>query len=688
MLNSSGFKMSESKLKMQKIIQGIIKNNFLKIRLLRNMFFLSLIIVTVLPLYKVVFINPSFNKYIVQNTKDDAIKTANHLRSIFIAEGGELVTKPHNIDLSEEIIKHKNDFNLVKLKLFSSTGKIIFSTDPQDIGNINRKEYFHEIVAKGKPFTKVVYKHARSLEDQEMPADVVETYVPLMRGDKFIGAFEIYYDITAKKEKLETLLSRSSAIIFLLALGLLGVIIMALIGENKAISERKRAEAKIEFLAYHDSLTDLPNRMLFEEFMSRALAHARRHDQLLATLFIDLDCFKHINDTLGHRVGDLLLRAVADRLRKTLRRSDLISRHETDEPSTNIARFGGDEFVLLLSDIRHAQDAAHAARRILDSLSDVIEVEAHRVTISSSIGISLYPMDGEDIDDLVKNADTAMYYAKKLGRNNYQFYGDFIRGAKSDKFMLKRELHTALERKEFILCYQPQLDIHTGKIVGTEALIRWHHPDLGVVYPTEFIPLAEKAGLIVPISEWVLRKACKQNVVWQRSGFPQMRVAVNLSGVLFKDHKVLETITQILNNTGMAPHHLEIELTEGTFLQNPENAAEVLKQLKTIGVRIAIDDFGTGYSSLGSLKHYPVDSIKLDRSFVKDLDKAPDSTAISTAIISMAHSLNLKVVAEGVETKEQLAFLLGQGCDEMQGYLFSPPVPSHDIIQLLAAANT
>jgi diguanylate cyclase (GGDEF)-like protein len=652
------------------------------------MLLLSLMIATVLPLYKILFINPSFNKYLVRNTKDDAIRIANHLRPIFIAEDGEIVTKPHNIDLSKEITKHKNDFALVKLKLFSNTGEIIFSTDPQDIGNTNTKEYFHEIVASGKPYTKVVYKHTRSLEDQKMLSDVVETYVPLMREDKFLGAFEIYYDITAKKEKLETLLSRSSVILFLLTFGLLGVIIMALIGENKAISERKRAEAKIEFLAYHDSLTNLPNRMLFEECMARALAHAKRHDQLLATLFIDLDRFKHINDTLGHRVGDLLLRAVADRLRKTLRRSDLIARQETDKISTNIARFGGDEFIILLPDIRHAQDAANAARRILDSLSDVIEVDAHKVTISSSIGISLYPMDGEGIDELVKNADTAMYYAKKLGRNNYQFYGDSIRATNSDKFAQERDLHRALERKEFMLCYQPQLDILTGKIVGTEALIRWQHPDLGVVYPTEFIPLAEKVGLIVPISEWVLRKACDQNVAWQRSGFAQMRVAVNLSGLLFKDQKVVETITQILNNTGMAPHHLEIELTEGTFLQNPENASEVFKQLKTMGVRVAIDDFGTGYSSLGSLKRYPVDSLKIDRSLVQDVDKDQDSTAICTAIISMAHSLQLKVVAEGVETKQQLAFLRGQGCDEMQGYLFSPPVPSNDIIQLLAAENT
>jgi len=675
--------MSKMRREIQELFQAIKGNNFLKIPLLRNMFIVSLAIAMILPSYNLFFINPSFTELLVQNTRNDAIRTAKHFGSMFISEEGELVRQFPNIELQDTITKLKDDFNVIKLKLFSNSGEVIFSTDPKEIGNINNKGYFHQIIATRKAYAKIVHKNTQSLEDQKMPVDVVETYVPLMREDTVLGAFEIYCDITAIKEQLDTVLSRSSTLLLTLAFGLLSIIIIALTRENKTMTERKRAEEKAQFLAYHDILTDLPNRLLFEEYMTSALAFAKRHNSLMATLFVDLDRFKHINDTLGHRVGDAVLRTVADRLQKILRKSDLISRHDASKPQTNVARFGGDEFLLLLTDIKQPEDAGRVAQRILDTLSDAIQVDAHKIYITSSIGVSFYPMHGENIDELIKNADAAMYRAKNFGGDNYQLFGDLMEATAPRRLSLEEDLAGALEREELTLYYQPQLDIGKGAIVGTEALIRWQHPDLGVVLPVEFIPLAEEANLIGPITEWVLRKACTQNVTWQTAGFAPMRVAVNLSSVLFKEGKTVETISQVLNDTGMSPQHLEIELTEGTILKNEDDTIKALQQLKSMGVRVAIDDFGTGYSSLCYLKRFPLDSLKIDRYFVKDIATDADNRAITTGIIAMAHNLNLKIIAEGVETVQQLAFLREQGCDAVQGFLFSPPVPADDVIPLL-----
>ena len=454
------------------------------------------------------------------------------------------------------------------------------------------------------------------------------------------------------------------------------------------ITERKQAEKKIHDLAYYDGVTRLPNRQMFREHLSRALAYAKRHKRLLAVLFFDLDHFKHINDTLGHHVGDLLLRCVADRLKKILRKTDLIARHEADDSISYVSRFGGDEFVLLLTDLKQPHDAANVAQRALYELSKAFVLEEREIFVSSSIGISLYPSDGKDINTLIKNADTAMYHAKNLGRNNFQFYADYMNTTISRRLTLDSALRKALEHAELTLYYQPQLDINSDKIIGTEALIRWRHPELGAVSPTEFIPLAEEVGLIEPISEWVLRTACSQNLAWQAAGFPPMRVAVNFSNFSFKQGRIVKTISRILRDIGMAPQLLEIELTEGTLVQNEKETIRALEQLKELGICVAIDDFGTGHFSLYHLRHYPLDAIKIDRCFIKDIGAAQDSTAITTAIIAMARSLQLRVIAEGVETQQQLTFLRLQGCDEVQGYLFSRPVPSNDIIQLLSTEIT
>jgi diguanylate cyclase (GGDEF)-like protein/PAS domain S-box-containing protein len=453
------------------------------------------------------------------------------------------------------------------------------------------------------------------------------------------------------------------------------------------ITEHKRAEEQIVYLAYHDTLTGLPNRPSFKDHLNQALIHAKRYERQVATLYLDLDRFKHINETLGHNVGDLLLRAVAERLVNCIRKSDVIARLSTDELTTTVARLGGDEFAILLTEIIQVQDAARVARRILDVLSQPFILDTQEVFITASIGITVYPFDGEDVDTLLKNADAAMYHAKDQGRNNYQFYTQSMNATSFEKLVLENNLRRALDRQQFLLYYQPQLDIRTREIVGVEALIRWQHPDMGLVSPAAFISLAEETGLIIPIGEWVLRIACAQNRAWQAAGLPSIRVTVNLSGSQFRQETLLGTIDQVLRDTGLDPHYLELELTESIIMKDAEATITMLYKLKSMGLRLSIDDFGTGYSSLSYLKRFPLDTLKVDRSFVRNVTTDPDDAAITTAIIAMAHSLNLKVIAEGVETEKQLAFLSKQKCDEMQGYLFSPPVPAAVLTQLLQSGK-
>ena len=448
------------------------------------------------------------------------------------------------------------------------------------------------------------------------------------------------------------------------------------------ITARKQAEEEMRFLAFYDCLTGLPNRLMFNEHMNQTLAYARRNNTLLATLFLDLDHFKRVNDTLGHPLGDKLLNAVGERLIRIVRKSDILARNIEDICNTNVARFGGDEFVLLLTNIKKAQDAARVARRILYTLSDAFVLGSHKIFITTSIGISLFPADGQDGETLIKNADKAMYHAKNLGRNNYQFYADSIQGGTSERLTLKADLYKALEAKELILYYQPQLSIDKRSIIGTEALIRWQHANLGVVPPADIIPLAEESGLIESVSKWVLKTACQQNQAWREAGMTEMRMSVNLSSLLLKEKKVVDLIAEVLGDTGADPSFLEIELPESSLILE-EDSVKVLRDLKDIGVRIAADDFGTGYSSLHHLRNVPLDVLKIDRSFIKNIPENGDNAAIVAATIAMAHSLNLEVVAVGVETEAQLEFLRERGCDIIQGYLFSPPLPAYDIIPLL-----
>ncbi|MBF2049941.1 MAG: EAL domain-containing protein [Elainella sp. C42_A2020_010] len=437
------------------------------------------------------------------------------------------------------------------------------------------------------------------------------------------------------------------------------------------VTERLQTEAKIRYQASHDLLTGLPNRMFFNQRLADALAEAIRQQKLLAVMFIDLDRFKLINDSLGHAAGDQLLQEVAQRLRTCLRKHDLV------------ARWAGDEFTLLLTDINCVEDAVTIAQKILWAMKADFELEGHRLHISSSIGIAVYPNDGEDAETLLKNADAALYRAKDSGRNGYHLYTSAINSETSEWLALESHLHRALERREFVLYYQPQVNVVTGEITQMEALLRWQHPEMGLVSPAKFIPLAEENGLIVPIGEWVLRTACAQTCAWQAAGLPPVRIAVNLSARQLRQPNLVEMVAQVLSDTGLAPRYLELEITETTVMKNVELTKTILCELHRMGVSMAMDDFGTGYSSLGYLKKFPFNTLKIDQSFVRDLTTDPNDKAIVAAIIAMGRVLNLKLVAEGVETKVQEHSLLSLDCEEMQGYLFSPPLSTEEATLLL-----
>jgi len=437
------------------------------------------------------------------------------------------------------------------------------------------------------------------------------------------------------------------------------------------VSVARAMTAKMSYLAQHDSLTDLPNRVLLNDRLSEAIALSSRYRRKLAVLFLDLDRFKHINDSLGHIVGDGLLQSVGRRLFTCVRSSDTVS------------RVGGDEFVVLLWEVKHAQDAAITADKILQVLREPHQIKKHELHITASIGIVTYPDDGTDAETLLKKADIAMYHAKDTGRDSYQFFKSEMNLRAMERQSLEDNLRHAIERHELALHYQPKINLTTGTIIGVEALIRWCHPQRGFVPPGQFIAIAEDCGLIVAIGRWVLREACHQARVWQVAGLPSMCVAINISAVELRAPGFASGVRTILRETNLEPRYLELELTETVLMEDSRSVADVLKELKDIGVLLALDDFGTGYSSLSYLKRFPIDALKIDQSFVRDLSTDEDDAGIVTAVIGMGKSLHMRVVAEGVETREQLAMLQEYGCPQAQGYYFSRPVPAVEFGHLL-----
>jgi diguanylate cyclase (GGDEF)-like protein/PAS domain S-box-containing protein len=432
------------------------------------------------------------------------------------------------------------------------------------------------------------------------------------------------------------------------------------------VSAARTMALQMTHSAEHDFLTGLPNRMLLNDRANQAITLAPRHSKKVAILFLDLDGFKHINDSLGHPIGDKLLQSIGKRLVDCVRSSDTVSRQ------------GGDEFVVLLSEMEQSEDAAISALRILQAVAEAHTIDQHDLHVTASIGVSVYPEDGLDAETLIKNADTAMYQAKENGRQSYQFFKTAMNVRAVERQSIEENLRRALERQEFSLHYQPKINLRTGEITGAEALIRWTHPIRGPVSPAQFIPVAEDCGLILPIGNWVLREACKQARAWVDAGLPLSTMAVNISSMEFRDDNFLENVFAVLEETGLNPRSLELELTESVLMKRAESAASVLQTLRAKGVQVAVDDFGTGYSSLSYLRKFPIDALKIDQSFVRQITSAPDDTTIVTAVISMGRSLKLRVVAEGVETHEELAFLQAHMCDEAQGYYFSRPVlPQH-----------
>ncbi len=440
---------------------------------------------------------------------------------------------------------------------------------------------------------------------------------------------------------------------------------------------------KIQFLAYHDSLTGLPNRLMFQEYLRHMIALARREKNQMAVLFLDLDNFKRVNDTLGHQVGDQLLQRMADRLSSVLREEDFVSKEEPRANSDVLARLGGDEFIILLPKICDSHDAARVAARILRAMQQPFLIDNHELYNGTSIGITLYPDDGARAGDLVKRADVAMYHAKEQGRNNFQFYSESYNLATYEHLSMENKLHRALENNHLELYYQPQVETSTGRIVGFEALLRWNDPELGMLLPDQFIPMAEASGMILPVGEWALREACRQNRAWQMAGLPEIFVSVNVSGIQFIRQDLTMIINKALNETGLAPDLLELEVTETGLMTSQQEVVGKLDTLKRLGLSISLDDFGTGYSSLDRLRQFPIDKLKIDRSFVSNMESDQQDASIINAILSIAMNLGLRTTAEGVETWGQLAQLRAAGCDYIQGFLFSPPVPARDVPQLI-----
>ena len=437
--------------------------------------------------------------------------------------------------------------------------------------------------------------------------------------------------------------------------------------------ERKLAEERIHFMANHDSLTGLPNRTLLKDRLSQAILYAQRYGRGVSVVFIDLDNFKFVNDSLGHNAGDELLKIIAGRMVDSVRAAD------------TVVRLGGDEFVILLLDQPSSDIVCETVEKLKTVIAETVQVKGHDFKVTASIGVATYPNDGTDADSLLANADAAMYRAKETGRDNFQFYTQSLNKEANEKFQLQTDLRLAIGRSEFILLYQPQVELRTGRVFAVEALIRWNHPTLGVIPPSKFIPLAEACGLIVPIGDWVLNEACRQNKAWQDAGLPSVNISVNISARQFREKDLVSRVVRALQISGLDGQFLELELTESLIMQDVESAVATMKELQGLGVQLSIDDFGTGYSSLSSLKTFPVARLKIDKSFINDLGTNENDNAVASAVISLGQKLNLKVIAEGVETDEQVAFLRDNNCDEMQGYHFSRPLAPGDIGDVLEA---
>ena len=602
----------------------------------------------------------------------------------FVARAGALdrttlASRPEVAALDRDLRRLADGLSVAKVKIYDLNGLTVYSTDPRQIGESALAKPGYLRARDGYPSTKISYKERLdSWEGTLAERQIVESYVPVHVYDAapVEAVLEVYNDVTEQVAAVQ----RAQWKILAAVLGAMAVIycvlqlILARYQRLLHEKERERAaqEERIRHQAYHDALTGLPNRASFTEHLEEAMRRAKRAGWPIALLFLDLDLFKRVNDSLGHDAGDRLLRIAAERIRRSVREADMLF------------RMGGDEFTMLLEDVRGPEEAAMVAGRVIDGIAEPLQLQHHEIAVTASIGIALYPRDDVVGERLVKAADTAMYRAKELGRNRYAFFAREMNERVESQIMLEAALRRALKNEEFVLHFQPRVSAASGRATGAEALLRWRHPEWGLVEPARFVPLLEETGLIVPVGSWVLAEACRQAKAWQAAGLHSLRVSVNLSSRQFRSDALFDAVSEALRATNLSPSLLELELTESLLVENVDHAMGVMGKLKAIGATLSIDDFGTGYSSLGYLKRFPIDSLKIDRSFVRDIATSPKDAAIVKTISALARSLGIGLIAEGVEEPWQVGFLRTLHCTEMQGYAFSRALPADAIVEALA----
>ena len=600
---------------------------------------------------------------------------AQYVKSASTLPVTELRTRPEVARLREDVLRQMKGLLVVKVKIYNLDGLTVFSTDVQQIGEDKSANSGFLAAKSGTAVSEITFRNRfDAVEKVINDRNLVTSYIPIRTdpGAPVEGVMEVYSDVSAYVEKLHTTTWKIAAGV-LASLTLLYLFLLTIVRRaNQVIlaqteEVRTAHDAMLRYSTLHDTLTGLPNRAHFSERLHALIKAADRAGQKCAVLFINLDGFKEINDSLGHVAGDHILREVAQRLEQCVRESD------------NLARIGGDEFAFVLPEISGTggiEFIVNAAERIHGAISDsAMAVDGHTFTVTVSIGIAIYPDDGADVIDLMKGADVALAHAKRTGRNQYQFHTVGMNARVLEMVLMDRELRQALEQHQFLLHYQPQIDIHTGRITGAEALIRWQHPVRGLLFPAHFISIAEERGLIDRIGEWVLQESCRQNKAWQAAGLPSIAIAVNLSALHFQQNNFSQEVARILQDCGTAPCYLELELTESAVMRDADKTIAAMHELKAIGVQLSLDDFGTGYSSLSQLKRFPFDKLKIDRSFVQGLPDDADDLALTTAIVAMGKALKLTVIAEGVETQVQRDVLQTLGCDEIQGYWVAKPLP-------------
>ena len=589
-----------------------------------------------------------------------------------------LISKLEIQALRQEVLSKMKNLNVVKVKIYNLDGMTVFSTDVNQIGSDKSNNPGFLAARAGKVISEITFRNEfYAFEDVIVDRNLLATYIPL-RQDQNVpveAVFELYSDVTELVNKIETTQYQIVSGVFV-ALATLYLFLYVIVKRADNIIKRHEEvrllhEREMRHQAYHDSLTGLPNKSKFSEQLRESINRSIRSGQQFALMFVDLDRFKIINDSMGHDAGDQLIRITGERLSSLTREKDILF------------RWGGDEFTIILENIDNLDDVSTITERIIKGMSSPISIAKQELVITTSIGIAVYPNDSDSAEALIKNADAAMYHAKGSGRNRYEFYTPEMNARAKERLELESGLQKALQNEEFILHYQPKYGASTQKLVGVEALLRWQHPSYGLVMPDRFIPALEENGLINAVGQWVLRTACAQNKMWQEQGFAPVTVSVNISAVQFRSPQLIDTVARVLDETQLESRYLELELTESMFISNTEAAINTMYRLKDLGVSLSIDDFGSGYSSLSYLKRFPVDYLKIDRSFIKDIENSNKDAAITNAITVLAHSLNMKIVAEGVESQGQLDYLKSQGCQELQGFLFSRPVSAQEVSELL-----